>query len=193
LHFGYLFFFPNFASVFCFTSNLEALKFLSFTRRTINQTIDWFYIPFKKYIPYQTFKYAFCGGGNTALDIFLYFISYNFILHRADLNLRIIAIKPHIASFFITFPITFTSGFLLSKYITFKESALKGKTQLFRYGVTVFVCFLLNYVFLKLFVEYMHIYPTPSKLLTTCLVVIYSYFSQKYFSFKMENPMLAND
>jgi putative flippase GtrA len=146
--------------------------------------VDWFYTPFKRFIPLQTFRYAFCGGANTALDIFLYFLTYNFILHKNDLSLKIITLKPHIGAFFMTFPITFVTGFLLSKYITFTESELRGRIQLFRYGVTVLVCIFLNYIFLKIFVEICGIYPTPSKILTTGIIVIYSYFSQKYFTFK---------
>jgi putative flippase GtrA len=170
------------------------LKPFHFLRALLFRIIDWFYIPFQNYIPKQTFRYAFCGGANTSLDIFLYFITYNFILQKNDFSLRIITLKPHIAAFFMTFPITFTSGFLLSKYITFTESLLRGRTQLIRYGITVLVCIFLNYIFLKLFVEICGIYPTPSKILTTCLVVIYSYFSQKYFTFKTStNTVVIND
>lgn len=160
------------------------MYYLQQIKELVNLIIDWLYQPFQRYIRKDTFRYAICGGGNTVLDIFLYFITYNFILRKKILDLKIVAISPHIASFFIVFPITFTTGFLLSKYITFTESELKGKVQLFRYGVTVAICILLNYVLLKLFVDLCGIYPTPSKLLTTGIVVIYSYFSQRHFSFK---------
>jgi hypothetical protein len=99
-------------------------------------------------------------------------------------ELGFVAISAHIAAFLIVFPITFTSGFILAKYITFKTSELKGRIQLFRYGVTVSGSILLNYVFLKLFVEYLGWYATFSKGITTIIVVIYSYLSQRYFSFK---------
>lgn len=163
------------------------MKFLKAVRELIIQCIDWFYKPFKQLIPKQTFRYAFCGGANTAFDIFLYFIFYNYILKKNDFDLGFIALKPHIAAFFMTFPITFSTGFILSKYITFTESEIRGKVQLIRYGLTVLMCIILNYIFLKIFVEVFKIYPTPSKILSTGLVVIYSYFSQKYFTFKM-NP-----
>jgi putative flippase GtrA len=161
-----------------------SLKHLITLREHILSLINWFYPPFKKYIPEETFRYAVCGGSNTVLDIFLYFISYNYILRKHILDLKIIAISPHIASFMIVFPVTFTTGFILSKYITFSHSELEGRIQLFRYGLTVFVCILLNYIFLKLFVDYFGFYPTLSKILTTGIVIIYSYFSQKHFTFK---------
>jgi len=168
------------------------LKFLHFSRELILQIVDWFYIPFKRFIPQQTFRYAFCGGVNTAFDILLYFLTYNFILQKNDLSLKIFALKPHIAAFFMTFPITFSTGFLLSKYITFTESELRGRIQLFRYGVTVLICIVLNYIFLKIFVEICGIYPTPSKILTTGIIIIYSYFSQKYFSFKTNSNLIVD-
>jgi putative flippase GtrA len=48
----------------------------------------------------------------------------------------------------------------------------------------VFICILLNYVFLKLFVDYWGWYPTPSKILTTLFVVTFSYLSQKHYTFR---------
>jgi putative flippase GtrA len=47
----------------------------------------------------------------------------------------------------------------------------------------------LNYIFLKIFVEQLHFYPTVSKLIITFIVVGFSYLAQKYFSFKTDkNP-----
>lgn len=155
----------------------------------IIEVIDWFHQPFKKYIPEETFRYAVCGGSNTVLDIFLFFITYNYILHKEIIHLRFFSISPHIGAFMLVFPITFTTGFLLSKYITFAESEIKGRIQLFRYILTVMVCIVLNYIFLKVFVDYFGLYPTVAKIFTTGVVVLYSYFSQKYFTFKTQNKL----
>lgn len=158
-------------------------------RNLIFSVIDWFYQPFKKYIPLETFRYAICGGSNTVLDTVLYFLTYNYILQKKIVHAVFFSVSPHIASFMMVFPITFSTGFLLSKYITFTHSELRGKVQLFRYIVTVSVCILLNYIFLKLFVDICGLYATPSKILTTSIVVLYSYFSQKYFTFKTKNHL----
>lgn len=158
-------------------------RYMQFSRYFINM-IDWFYQPFQRFIPHETFTYAATGGFNTALDIFLYFVFYNFILQKQIVDLGFIAISPYIAAFIFVFPITFTTGFLLGKYVTFTKSLLRGRKQLFRYGITVVGAILLNYVLLKLFVEYMHIWPTISKIITTVFVVAYSYMMQRYFTFK---------
>ena len=157
---------------------------LSNIRKLINHIIQWIYIPFKNIIPPETFRYAVTGGANTAFDIFLYFITYNFILDKQIVNLDFVAISPHIAAFLIVFPITFVTGFLLAKYITFTSSPIRGRTQLFRYVITVAGAILLNYILLKVFVEYMYIWPTVAKIITTVIVVIYSYIMQRYFTFK---------
>lgn len=162
----------------------------SFLQRWIILVIDWFYKPFRSLLPEQTFRYAACGGGNMVLDILIYFISYNFILDKELVDLGFIAIAPHIAAFMISFCITFPIGFLLNKYITFQQSELKGRVQLFRYGMIVIGSILINYILLKLFVEQLNIYPTPSKMLATAFVIIFSYFSQKHYSFKSPSKQL---
>jgi len=55
---------------------------------------------------------------------------------------------------------------------------------LFRYFSVVMVSLLLNYVFIKFFVESLGIYPTIAKIMTTVIVILFSYFSQRNFSFK---------
>ena len=147
--------------------------------------IDLFYPPFKKWIPLQTFRYAACGGANVALDITLFFIFYNFVFHKQIVKLGFIAFQPHIASFLLSFLFTFPTGFLLSKYIVWSGSTLKGHVQLFRYFVIVLMNLLMNYFFIKLLVEYFFIYPTIAKLITTVIVVVFSYISQKNYTFKV--------
>lgn len=154
-------------------------------REKITAFIDLFYPPFKKLMPIQTFRYAACGGANVVLDITLYFISYNYILKKHDFNLGFYAFKPYTAAILMAFCVTFPVGFLLSKYVVWTQSNIRGHVQLFRYFLLVMFCLLLNYVFIKLFVEVMGFYPTIAKSLTTVIVVIFSYLSQKYFTFKV--------
>ena len=159
-------------------------------RNQIMRFIDIFYLPFLRFIPLEIYRYGVTGGLNTLLDIFLYFVVYRYVLDMQIVDLGLVAISPHIAAFLIVFPFTFSTGFLLARYITFTESDLKGRIQLFRYGLTVLGSILLNYVFLKFFVEFIGWYATFSKIVTTVIVVIYSYILQRYFSFKTAKPAL---
>jgi len=77
-------------------------------------------------------------------------------------------------------------GFFLMRNIVFTGSYLRGRVQLFRYLVLVLGCILLNYIFIKLFVEHFGIYPTVAKILTTGIIITFSYFTQRNFTFKTE-------
>ncbi len=167
------------------------VQFLRYIRGLVIRIVDWFYFPFLRFIPHEIFKYAFTGGLNTILDLTLYFLFYNFVFDKKVVDFGIVHINAYIAAFLVVFPITFFTGFILAKYVTFSASELRGRIQLFRYGVTVLGAILLNYIFLKLFVGYFGWYATPSKAITTVIVVIYSYVSQRYFSFKTARLILT--
>ncbi len=156
-------------------------------RLIIIQVIDYFYAPFQKFIPLETFRYAATGGFNTVLDITLYFICYNFVVDKRVIDLQIVSISPHIAAFLIVFPVTFFTGFLFAKFITFTNSPIRGRVQLIRYMISVSGSIFLNYFFLKVLVEFGGLWPTLAKVITTGIVVIYSYFAQKFFTFKTTN------
>jgi putative flippase GtrA len=150
----------------------------------IDNTLDFFYPLFRRFFDPTTFRYAACGGVNTVFDIFLFFLSYNFILDKQSLDLSFILISPHIAAFLMAFLVSFPTGFLLMRFIVFTASPLRGRVQFFRYLITVSVSLFLNYFFLKLLVEHVHLYPTVSKIITTFFVIAFSYVSQRHFSFK---------
>lgn len=158
----------------------------------ITKIIDFFYPPFRKVMSEQLFRYAACGGGNLVLDWILYFLIYNFVIGHEIVNLSFVigrwsleqAITPHIATLCIVFPITLLTGFWLNKYVTFRESSLRGSRQLVRYILIVAVNLLINYLGLKLCVEVWGWYPTPSKIAITLLTVCISFFGQKYYSFR---------
>lgn len=164
----------------------------------ITKIIDFFYHPFQKWVPKQLFTYGMCGGGNMVLDWVLYFLVYNFVIGH-DLitiynplstihhSLSTITITPHIASLCIVFPITLLTGFWLNKYITFTQSDIRTAKQFIRYCLVVVINLVINYFGLKLCVDMLGWYPTPSKMLITVITVIISFFCQKYFSFAHVN------
>lgn len=156
-------------------------------RKRIISILDFFYPLVKPIVKNkQTYYYGVTGGLNMALDLFIYFLSYNFILKKQVVQITdTLAFEPYIAAFLLAFIITFPTGFLLSKYIVWSESNLKGKVQLFRYFLLVVTNIFLNYILLKFFVEVCHIYPTPSKLLTIIIIVTFSYLTQKHFTFRV--------
>lgn len=160
----------------------------------ITDIIDFFYPPFSRWMSRRLFRYAACGGGNLVLDWVLYFITYNFIVGHEIVSLQFSAfslqfsqaITPHIAALCIVFPITLLTGFWLQKNVTFTRSNLHGVRQLGRYTLIVAVNLAINYYGLKLCVETLGWYPTPSKIVITLFTVIISYIGQKYYTFRVK-------
>lgn len=158
-------------------------------RKKIIAFIDFFYPPFKMLLPLQTFRYAVCGCSNMLLDIFLFYISFNFILDKQMLHLGFVTLKPYNAALVMAFCITFPLGFLLSKYIVFNSSYLRGHVQLFRYVLVVAINLFLNYAIINVMVQHFHFYPTISKIFATVIIVTFSFLSQKHFTFKVKKSL----
>ncbi len=155
-------------------------------KQLLTAAIDFFYPPFRRFMPLQTFRYAACGGGNTVFGLTIYAVMHEYVLKGRNLDLGFFAFKPHIASLLIAFCINFITGFFLMKYVVFTDSNLRGRIQLFRYFLSFFVNLILNYFLLKLFVDVLHWHAITSQVLTTCIVIVVSYLSQKHFTFRSE-------
>ncbi|MEP7127234.1 MAG: GtrA family protein [Chitinophagales bacterium] len=156
------------------------------TRALVLVVVDFFYQPFRKIISLQTFRYAACGGFTTLLGIVLYYIGYHFVFKKEVVHLYgRLALEPHIAAdYLFALWITFPTGFYLNRFVVFQESNLKGRVQLFRYFVVTLAAVCINYFFLKLFIEGFGLYPTVAKIFTTAFVILFSYVSQRNFTFK---------
>jgi putative flippase GtrA len=146
--------------------------------------IDFFYPPFRKFMPAQTFRYAACGGGNTVLGIVIFNVFYKYIFNEQNVTANFLVIKPHNAALFISFCVSFVVGFTLLKFVVFTNSTIRIGIQLFRYFVTYVVNLMLSYFFMKIFVEFAHLNVMASQLITTVVIIAVSFLSQKYFTFK---------
>ncbi|SMC50100.1 GtrA family protein [Pedobacter africanus] len=158
-------------------------------RKALLKIIDFFYTPFSRWLSLHTFRYIVSGGSTAATGIVVYYIAYNWILHQKDVHIDLPPLPGLItaptAALAIESVITFFIGFMLNKYLIFTKSNLKGRIQLFRYGSVVVTNILLNYAMLKVLVEAFGFYPTISKIIITVFLAVFSYFSQKHFSFKV--------
>ena len=150
----------------------------------ISSLVDFFYPPFRKYMSIQFFRYGVTGAANLVFDWVLYSFLYNFVIQHRLVHLGIVTLSPHIAALAFTFPVSFMTGFLLQKYVTFTASDLRGRVQLIRYGAVVALNLALNYFGLKLLVDLFGWWASPSKMAITILATGVSYFSQKKYTFK---------
>ena len=136
-------------------------------------------------MPLQTFRYAACGGFNTLLGLAVYYISYKFILKEQELHFGFYAFKSHVAALFLACCVSFPVGFFLAKYVVFSDSNMKGRVQLFRYFMVYLFNLALNYILLKIFVENFKLYAPFAQVITTVMIVLFSYLAQRHFTFRI--------
>lgn len=156
--------------------------------KVLISVIDRLYVkPIRVVVSREIFGYGFCGALNMSLDIVWYFLIYHFIVAERFIDLGVVVISPHISTLFVVFPITFFTGFWLNRNVAFRVAEYRTRRQLIRYALTVVGSIVINYVCMKVFVEALHIWPTPSKMITTAVSVIYSYLAARYFTFVRES------
>ncbi len=159
-------------------------------KNLLTNFILFFYPLCSRFMDKRTFMYAACGGGNLVLSWVLFFLFYQFLFLKQNFQLSVIFINSNItlsaytASAMLCFVISFSIGFLLMKFVVFTESELKGRIQLFRYGVSSIISSIVSWSLLKFLIDILEIYPSISNVISSCLVVIVSYILQKKYSFK---------
>ena len=146
--------------------------------------IDFFYPPFRRLMPEQTFRYAACGGTNTFLAIIVFNLSHYLFFKEENVRVGAMVFKSYNAALFISFCVSFVTGFLLMKFVVFVDSNLRGRIQLFRYLLGYTVNLGISYLLMKLFVEFASLDAVIAQLITTVIIIAISYLSQKHFTFK---------
>lgn len=147
--------------------------------------IDVFYPPFQKFLPLKTFRYAACGGSVALLNLIVFFLSNQWLFPNEIVwEFSGFELHSYIAAFITALCISFPIGFILNRYVVFRTSTIKGRHQLFRYGIMTGVNIMLNYLLLHLFVQIFKLWPTPSQAMITVILAVLSYFAQNYFSFQ---------
>lgn len=154
-------------------------------QNTLVSLVDALYVaPIRRLVSRDIFGYGLCGVANMTLDAIWYFVIYHFIVAEQFVDLGFVVVSPHIASLVVVFPITFFTGFWLNRNVAFRVTNLDSLRQLFRYAVSVVGSIVINYVCMKLFVEFVGIWPTPSKMITTVISAVYSFLAAKFYTFR---------
>lgn len=161
------------------------ISIANFIREVLLTIRGWFF-PF---IPKQSFLYMACGGLNLVFDMSVFFVAYHYIFHAQNFRTPFFTFSPHIAALFFAFSCSTPTGFLMSRYVVWTNSVVRGRRQIINYLSVVALCVVMNIGFLKFFVEEFHFYPLPARLLTSVIVVTTSYFLQRFYAFKVHKAV----
>jgi putative flippase GtrA len=132
-------------------------------------------------------RYFFSAGIATFVDIFIYFLAFNFLFQKQDISITDnLVISAPTLSLIISFTCGLITNFLITKYHVFTDSDLHGFHQLVRYILVALLVLLLNYIMMSLMIKVWHWYPTISRIISAVSIGMLSFVVHKYFSFKVK-------
>lgn len=147
--------------------------------------IDRFYVkPFRTMMPKQTFRYLACGGINAVITTICFWSVFNLVLGQRHLHFGPVVIASYTVSVGIAWAVSTSVGFWMQKNISFKNSPLKGRAQLFRYFLNSLAALLITWLLEKLFVEVWYIYPSIAFAIIYLITATIGFVVQKHFAFR---------
>ena len=155
--------------------------------RGIEGFLQLFYPIFRKWLAFDIYAYLAVGAINTALNIFLFAILYEFILPKEGWMISGYSIASYTVALLVAFFATIPTGFWLSKNFAFRNAATgtrKTGKQLLKYMLVVGQGLGSDYLILKGLILFLNMEPTLAKIFSTVIVLTFNYLLQKYFTFK---------
>lgn len=142
----------------------------------------------KKIINNKVIRYFFSAGTATVVDVSVYFIAFNFIFQKQDIHLLDLAVlSAPTASLIISYSCGLITNFLITKYLVFHESDLRGIHQLLRYLLVAVVILMLNYLFMSFLIKVLNWFPTIARVVSALTIGVLSFLIHKFYSFKVTN------
>ena len=131
-------------------------------------------------------RYFFSAGIATVVDVLVYYLVYNFVLHQNELNVfGNLVFKAPTVALTCSYSCGLITNFSITKYFVFHESELKGRVQLFRFILVAMVVLIANYFFMYFLINILHWYPTLSRAVSAISIGIFSFVAHRFFSFRM--------
>ncbi|HEY4149699.1 MAG TPA: GtrA family protein [Chitinophagaceae bacterium] len=152
----------------------------------LTNLIDFFYPPFRRWMPLQTFRYAACGSANTLLGYLVYTVGLKYIFTGKSVDLGFLSFESYVAALIVSFMVSFPVGFLLMRFVVFIDSTIRARQQLFRYFFVFISNLFLNWLLLKALVKKLYINGYVAQAIATAIVIVISYLAQRHYTFKVE-------
>lgn len=142
----------------------------------------------KKIFRLRVVRYFFTAITATSVDVFAYFLTYNFVIRKNDFHIadHFIIGAPTVA-LMISFCFGLVTNFTLTRKFVFTESDLRVRHQLMRYTAVALGALVLNYFLMNFLIREFQWYPTLSRAAAAVSVGVISFMVHKTFSFTIKN------
>ena len=133
-------------------------------------------------------RYFFSAGIATVVDVTVYFLAFNFIYEKQDIHLfNLVTLSAPTGSLMLSYTCGLMTNFLITKYLVFTESDLRGIHQLARYVMVAMVILLLNYFFMSFLIKVLEWFPTIARIVSAITIGMLSFVIHKFYSFRVTN------
>lgn len=142
----------------------------------------------RKILENKIIRYFLSAGIATGVDVTVYFLAYNFIYEKQDIHLfNLMTLSAPTGSLMLSYTCGLVTNFLITKYLVFTESDLRGIHQLARYILVALLILVLNYFFMSFLIKVLNWYPTLSRVVSALTIGLLSFVIHKFYSFRVSN------
>jgi len=140
----------------------------------------------RKFLDNKIIRYFLSAGVATGVDVTVYFLAYNFIYEKQDIHLfNFMTLSAPTGSLILSYTCGLVTNFLITKYLVFTESDLRGIHQLARYILVALLILGLNYFFMSFLIKVLEWYPTLSRVVSALTIGLLSFVIHKFYSFRV--------
>lgn len=138
-----------------------------------------------KLINQSIFRYGIAAAIATGVDVVVYFLTYNYVLRKADFYLSpSLVISAPTVSLAVSYSCGLITNFTLTKFFVFPGSDLRTRHQLLRYVMVAIIVLGLNYIIMSALIKGFEWYPTIARATAAVLAGFASFAAHRVFSFR---------
>ena len=138
----------------------------------------------------KIFRYFLSAGLATWVDIVVYFLAYNYIYSKTDIDfLGLMVISAPTASLMLSYTAGLITNFTVTKFLVFNESELETHKQLFRYVLVAVGVLGLNYMMMSFLIRSLEWFPTVARAFSALSIGVLSFVVHRSFSFKVQRKI----
>lgn len=151
----------------------------------VQHLLDLFYPIFRKLMPFEVFAYLTLGAANTAFNILLFALLFNFCDHTPEeFYLKGVAVE---VATIVSFLVTVVSGYWLNKNFAFASAENNKKenaNQFRKYFLVSIQGQFSDYLITKGLIALLLLNPVIAYFISTFIMLIINFLLQKYYTFK---------
>jgi putative flippase GtrA len=148
----------------------------------------------KKVLRLKVVRYFFAAATATLVDVWVYFIAFNYIYDKQNINFfGIYTFAAPTASLILSYTCGLITNFLITKFLVFTNSDLKTWHQFLRFVLVALGVLALNYGVMTFLIKHFEWYPTIARAVSAISIGALSFMVHKTFSFRVSNTEVVSE